>query len=549
MKNDIEKIIKENPKTYAKIIKNNKNLYNWVLTNSIAAGDYFPSHLFSAINNESNICKRGNQKKFVSISKGYRFCGPANSCDCAKKSVSEKISKTKADQSKKQKEITNNRRKETNLKKYGVENIGQSEHARNNHKKTYQNKETVELINKKIKNTKLKNHNNPNYSNQTKREQTNLEKYGFENPMKNPLIAQKSSETKKENWDPTNLYQKNYEKFLQLLVNEYSVTTTLKKEEYTGVASRPLITFLCTNCSHQFEKRFDYASPPICKVCYPNTSKYQSNEELEIFDFVKSIYNGIIIQNNRSIINPYELDIVLPEKRIAVEYCGLYWHSELSGNKNWHYHKTKYDFCKKKGYRLITVFSDEWINKKEICKSKITSILTDNIRKIGARKTTIAVIDYKKSKEFHNQHHIQGSPKKLGINVGLLFQNELVALGSFVKNNENYELVRFSSKYRIIGGAGKIIKYFEKTYFPSAIISFSDNRWSQGDMYEKLGFQESGMVPPMQSYVENYQHRHHKLKFSKKYNFDTNKTEWQNMQDQGYDRIWDCGKIKWIKYS
>ena len=145
-----------------------------------------------------------------------------------------------------------------------------------------------------------------------------------------------------------------------------------------------------------------------------------------------------------------------------------------------------------------------------------------------------------------------GSPTKLPVNIGLEYNSELVALMSFIKlTDKTYELIRFASKDLISGGAGRLLSYFVKTYNPQYITSFSDNRYSVGSLYKKLGFVQIGIVPPMQQYVENYSIKHHKLSLSKDRlkhtypNIDLSKTEWQILQELGYDRIWDCGKIKW----
>jgi hypothetical protein len=44
--------------------------------------------------------------------------------------------------------------------------------------------------------------------------------------------------------------------------------------------------------------------------------------------------------------------------------------------------------------------------------------------------------------------------------------------------------------------------------------------------------------------------RHHRFNFRKakliSEGFGSNKTEWQIMQERGFDRIWDCGNMKFI---
>lgn len=99
--------------------------------------------------------------------------------------------------------------------------------------------------------------------------------------------------------------------------------------------------------------------------------------------------------------------------------------------------------------------------------------------------------------------------------------------------------------------ASKLLKTFIQEVSPAEIFSFSDNRFSQGAVYKTLGFEQTGIVPPMQSYVENYSARHHKRSMKKGKllrdypHLDQKLSEWALLQSLGYDRIWDCGKIKW----
>ena len=94
-----------------------------------------------------------------------------------------------------------------------------------------------------------------------------------------------------------------------------------------------------------------------------------------MFEFIKTLCNDAV-QRERNIISPYELDIYIPSKRIAVEYNGLAWHSEkFKGNGTKTYHLMKTNLCKENGIKLIHFFEDEWLEKKEIVKSVLTEIL------------------------------------------------------------------------------------------------------------------------------------------------------------------------------
>jgi hypothetical protein len=100
------------------------------------------------------------------------------------------------------------------------------------------------------------------------------------------------------------------------------------------------------------------------------------------------------------------------------------------------------------------------------------------------------------------------------------------------------------------------LKYFIKNYHPSKIETYSDIRWSgvnpENTVYFKNGFIFQHQTPPNYWYInkENYLNRFHRFTYRKdvliKEGFDKNKTEWEIMQEKNYDRIWDCGSLKFI---
>ena len=284
-----------------------------------------------------------------------------------------------------------------------------------------------------------------------------------------------------------------------------------------------------------------------CKKCSNSNSKL----EIELRDFIESL-NINVEYNTRDIIKPQEIDIYIPHKKIGIEFNGLYWHSELFVDKKYHLNKTK--LCNDNGIRLIHIFEDEWIFKKEIVKSRLKNILGLSENKIYARKCKIKFVDSKTKEEFLNTNHIQGN---LGtnINLGLYYGEELVSLMTFknprniLKNksvNGYYELTRFINKLdtTVVGGAGRLLKFFIKTYQPNKIISYADLRWSDGCLYEVLGFSYVHSIEPNFTYI-NGKNRVNQIKYQKhkliKEGFDSTKTEHEIMLDRGMYRIYDCG--------
>jgi hypothetical protein len=251
-----------------------------------------------------------------------------------------------------------------------------------------------------------------------------------------------------------------------------------------------------------------------------------------------------------------ELDIYIPEKKLAIEFDGLYWHNDNIVKPNYHLNKT--ELCEKQGIKLIHIFENEWLTKQDIVKSRLKNLLGIYDKTIFARKCQIKEVNNKVSKEFQDKNHIQGSVNSK-INLGLYFKNELISLMTFGKcrfdKKHEWELLRFCSKlgYHVPGGASKLLKYFEKNYNPKSLVSYADRKWSCGKVYEKLGFKFIHNSNPNYWYYKKIillesrvKYQKHKLKNLLE-NFDENKTEVENMKANGYNRIFDCGNMVFEK--
>ena len=283
-----------------------------------------------------------------------------------------------------------------------------------------------------------------------------------------------------------------------------------------------------------------------------------SSLENELFEYIRQ-RNDNIIHNTRNIIPPYELDIYIPSKKVAIEYNGLYWHSEKCG-KNKEYHVNKLKMCQDKGIKLIQIFEDEYINNKDLVLTKIDHILHEqnNLTKIPGRKCIIKEIKTTESRNFLTKYHIQGFSKS-SVYLGAFYKDQIIGVMSFRKENKDkngWELTRFASNYNYIcqGVGGKLFSYFIKNYNPEKIKSFADRRWTideNNNIYIKLGFKFDKYTRPDYSYVINNTKRIHKFNFrkqilSKKYNLPLTMTENEMVEKIGVYKIWNCGLIKYI---
>lgn len=288
----------------------------------------------------------------------------------------------------------------------------------------------------------------------------------------------------------------------------------------------------------------------------PKCSHRISKPETELQDWLADKID--IKRNDRKTITPQELDVYIPSKNLAIEFNGVYWHSELKG-KNKKHHLNKTNSCRTNGVRLIHITDDEWVNKQDIVKSRLTNILGLTKYKLYGRKCTIKSIDKGVKNRFLSKYHIQGKDNS-SIALGAFYRGRLVAVMTFGKNRYGsskncYELIRYAtiSTFNCIGVAGKLLKHFERTYIYDKIKTYADLRWSEGGLYTALGFTHLHNSPPNYHYIRNGNIAGSRVKFQKHKLkdilpiYDRTKSEWENMKANGYDRIWDCGNMVFEK--
>ena len=288
----------------------------------------------------------------------------------------------------------------------------------------------------------------------------------------------------------------------------------------------------------------------------PSCGQKYNLSQIEVTEYIKSI--GLdVYENDKNLIGPLELDLYIPSKNIAIEFDGIYWHSELYKPDDYHINKT--NLCEAKNIRLIHIFEDEWKYKKDVVKSRLKNILglTDN--KIYARNCELRVMSNIERDAFLNENHLQGSVKS-SINICLTHKGEIVSSMHFNKprlgvgsSGEHYELSRFCNKIDIsvVGGASKLLKFFYNTYGQIKLVSYADRRWSEGSIYDTLGFTQTRVNKPNYWYVVNNKRVHrfnYRKTMLKKEGFDTtDKTEREIMLSRGIYRIYDCGTITYEK--
>jgi len=394
------------------------------------------------------------------------------------------------------------------------------------------------------------------------------EKYGVDNPFKSKEIKNKIKETNLLKFGETNWLKvpENREKIANKIIENNRIAREEKiinnkiPIEIIQYIKDEKVIINCNKCNNKSEFSISFFNKKIkiqenpCLVCNP-LLRSVSKGEIELFSFIESIYKGNIIKNDRKILNGKEIDVYLPDLMMAFEFNGIYYHSEIFKDKKDCLYKKK--LLSDKSINLITVWEDDWEQKKEIIKSRIKSLLNQN-NKIYARKCKIIEISGNIEKKFLIDNHIQGYVPS-SIKIGLYYNTELVSVMSFGSYRKSlgknkiigeYELLRFCNKLgiNVIGGASKIFKYFINKYSPNKVLSYQNNSWNTGNLYEKIGFIKKSITDPNYYWAKGNL-RFNRFNFRKdkliKEGYDPNKSESTIMYERGYYRIWDMGNIKW----
>ena len=499
-----------------------------------------------------------------------------------------KIQETHLNKTEKEKEKTVEKIKSTTLKKYGVNHVMHNSDIKSKQEKTnierygYKSPLLNLDIQKKITNTNFEKYGGHHTKRESERENIknrvgNMEEvrsefkkqYGVSNPFELSEIKERGKESMLKNYGVEHALQS--EEIKQRMREERFTKTGKYWSNQENISSESLDILMNENSLAELidnysvievSKMLDIKYDLVLKYCARHSIVLpMSSYEVAILSFLKEIGIKNIICNDRKLISPKEIDFILQDEKICIEFCGLYYHSEYGmNNVGSRYHVNKLEKVLEKGYRLITIFEDEWAKKSDIVKSRLKNILGKTEKTIGARKLEIKTISNNEAQDFYDRHHIQGSSNIGFANYGAYYDGKLVSAMSFCKprialgrKNGAPELLRFATDGGNYPGiSSRFLKRFISEYDPLEIISYADRRWSEGHLYETIGFKLDGCSAPSYSYFKRGTlEREFRFKYQKKNiknlveNGDT-KTEIEIMLELKYNRIWDCGTLRYI---
>lgn len=342
----------------------------------------------------------------------------------------------------------------------------------------------------------------------------------------------------------------NTEDFIQKSKILHGDTYDYSKVEY--VNNHTQVKIICTEHGEFLQLPHNHLVGKGCKECgiqkaghFLGTSKLEE----DFVDFIRSFYSGEIITSVRDKIPPMELDIFLPEFNLGIEINGSYWHSERFKDKN--YHLRKYNLCKEKGIRLVSIWEWEILKDKDKIKNFIKNLILEK-KKFFARKLQIKEVGIEDQKSFLKDNHLQGYVS-CSLALGLYKDNELIqimTLRAKDKKNKIFEIGRLATKvgYSVIGGAERLFKNLQKMVDFNEIISYNNMDKFTGEVYERLGMKYESISIPYGWIIDGRYLPRYATQKSKliKQGFNKSKSESEIMRSEGFEKIYFTGVSKFV---
>jgi hypothetical protein len=616
MKNDLVALIeKVGLKHYARSLTKRADLHAWVMeqTKHLTPDPTLPERVYYILNGDHRICQYGNPKIFNTLDKGYRFCSA--SCRCRREEQARKMLNHHAELPPEERERRVEKQRETLKEIHGVENPmdlpGVKEKIKTTNRKRYGGDHHMvsEEVRTKIRNTNLERrgvaHPAQDPEVMAKVRATNLERYGTThtmdrareafatahgglNPFQVPEIEAKRAATMLARYgvsralcNPeimarmTASFQAKHDATNPMKIPEVREKLRRNYQEKFGVNSAsqrhipPAILAILAD-REQFDAAREGKSLRETSihlgVSYTTIQRAyerfgipipRSSYEDELLGWLQN--KGFAVKSaDRMAIKPFELDLLIEEKKVAIEFCGLYWHGETF-KMDPLYHLNKVEEAENAGYRLVTIFEDELVDHRHVVYSRLAAILGIGERGIGARSATVKPVKSQEAYDFFERFHVQGGVYG-SHQYGAFDGDEMIACMSFSKprvalgrKEGSMELLRYATDGRMHPGiASRLFKAFLRDVDPSSVMSYADRRWSDGGLYRALGFTELRPTAPNYWYVHPSRiKRYHRFNFRKdalirEYPEMADMTERAIMTELGYYRIWDCGHFRFV---
>lgn len=365
-----------------------------------------------------------------------------------------------------------------------------------------------------------------------------------------------------------------------VLPEDLDDAATLARFGYTATslwaASTRYVVARCRRCKLTFERRRRDINRQIhCRPCslvqakatvverfgeqpYPRIWSRPTKVGTEIRELLEGWGVGEVV-TERPLASGKRIDFVVPARGVAIEFNGLYFHHEHSPvPRPRAYHRQKWLEVKALGLRLLNIFEDEWVYRRHAVEGVLKAALGVYSVKTAARRCALREIPTAAAREFMDREHLQGGSARARRAWGLFYQDRLVAAATLAAHHRQadgnvlvMDRLCFANGVHVVGGAGRLVKVLldaARAEGAVKVLTWSDNRWTDGDVYPRVGFVKEADLPPDYCYVHVRNPDRRLSKQSQKKSAtgcppDVTERDWA--LKHGLARIWDCGHVRW----
>ena len=404
------------------------------------------------------------------------------------------------------------KRVSTLRKRYGVDNVGQLESTKKKSEETSLRKWGVSHYTKTAE-----------YKDRA--QQTNFARLGVLYPMQSEEVRAKAKKTVKLRYKVDNVAQSEdtQKKMRATSTERYGVPSYAQTEEFKSRVS-------ATNL-----KKYGVPYGCMTKKCRESSGYAISKVNLWWKDFLNA-------EDTEFAVNGFSYDLKIGNTLVEINptythnsTVGPFFNGKRKEPTHKDYHKNKFLAAKSAGFSCLCIW--DWDNP-----DVVKDMLLPNKISLSAAECSIKVISNEDAISFLNTNHIHKAPRQMSLNIGLYFQDSLIAIMSFNELNGEYqyELSRFCFKlgYNVKEGAKRLFEHFLELKRPKNVVFYCDISKLSGDVYKDIGFCLVDTLGPCV-------HWHNGKKHIVDYSFDLNKHTRDSL-GADFVAIYDCGLEKWV---
>jgi len=355
------------------------------------------------------------------------------------------------------------------------------------------------------------------------------------------------------------------------LVAEWSPSNKRRPEEFTA-GSGHLAEWTCSAVTTHAPWKstiLDRTRGRGCPSCA--AENFASSQEKVIGDILSALGVEFLTSVRGQIGHGLELDLYLPEYKLAIEFNGVYWHSDRFKKRN--YHQAKHLACKKAGIALYQIWEDDFRERKGAVVCDLAARLgkTAELRKalpyldpmltetIYAKDTVATSISVDDAKDFLETYHMKGFSS--GSNYVGLFDltGRMRAVVSLLRTSNparwgDVLITRYATAGAVVSGLETLLAHAEPRIPVMRWVAFSDLANEDGSLYEEAGFAVDGEPLPLDYAYVVRGARVHKVNYTpERFKKDRNllwadgATERELAKLNGLLRVWDTGRVRYVK--